>query len=64
MDGIIEDVKKLKKVCDNVGFYFDSGSFPDCYVVRMVLDTSFLEKYTATQWGIVPKKTGRYPAQI
>ncbi len=50
MDQIIEDVNKLKKVCDNVGFYFDELNLPlKCLIIRMSLDTSFLEKYTAKQ---------------
>jgi len=56
LDEIIEDVKKLQKVCDNYGFYYDEEHPERCFVVRMALDTSFLEKFTAKQWGVKPKK--------
>jgi hypothetical protein len=42
LDTTIEDVKHLKNVCENVGFFQDETS--NLLVIRMSLDTSFLEK--------------------
>ncbi len=42
---VTEDVKKLQKVCDKVGFYFDDSGPLQCFIIRMALDTSFFDKY-------------------
>lgn len=48
---------RFRKECDNVGFFYDASSHPHaCLVVRLTLDTSFLDSVTAKQWGIIPKK--------
>eukprot|EP01112_Ceratiomyxa_fruticulosa_P011464 TRINITY_DN3109_c0_g1_i1.p1 TRINITY_DN3109_c0_g1~~TRINITY_DN3109_c0_g1_i1.p1 ORF type:complete len:918 (-),score=250.47 TRINITY_DN3109_c0_g1_i1:134-2887(-) len=54
MDQILADIERLKKVCDNVGLFVSDQTSQ--IVVRFSLDTSFLAKFTAKQWGIHPKK--------
>jgi hypothetical protein len=54
---VLLHVKQLSKVCPNVGFFYDENAGNQrCFVVRMSLDTSFLERYAARQWGLTPKK--------
>lgn len=55
MDTLLGEVEKLKGMGVNVGM-FNNGDAARPHVVRFALDTDFLNKYTARQWGIVPKK--------
>ena len=48
-----EDVGLLKGMGVNAGMYSSEDA---SHVVRFALDTAFLNKFTARQWGIVPKK--------
>ena len=50
MNVLFEDIAQLKKIADNVGFYFDDSQTN--FVVRFSLDTSYLEKFTASKWGV------------
>lgn len=52
---IIEEVEKLRGTGVNVGMFTNEDPARP-HVVRFALDTAFLNKYTAKQWGIVPKK--------
>lgn len=49
-----EEVKRLKDQNVIVGMFINGGD--GTQVVRMSLDTDFLNKFTAKQWGIIPKK--------
>jgi len=40
-----EEMAELKKLCSNAGCYFDSVNASQSFVVRMALDTSFMDKY-------------------
>eukprot|EP01102_Stenamoeba_stenopodia_P006169 TRINITY_DN1698_c0_g2_i1.p1 TRINITY_DN1698_c0_g2~~TRINITY_DN1698_c0_g2_i1.p1 ORF type:complete len:979 (-),score=356.91 TRINITY_DN1698_c0_g2_i1:1765-4701(-) len=51
-----EDIRILRKACDNVGAFYDETQGGLGLVVRMALDTSFLDKYVAKQWGVSKKK--------
>lgn len=54
MDELLHDLEALKKVADNAGLYLDDEN--GLAVVRLSLDTSFLEKTTAKHWGVNNRK--------
>ena len=56
MEQIKQDVEELKKVSGNVGLNASEYGGDQSVIVRFTLDTSFLTKFTARQWGIIPLK--------
>lgn len=40
-----EEMAELRKVCAGAGCFYDATNPAQCFVVRMPLDTSFMDKY-------------------